>query len=205
MNRYGLLLLAGLAAPVSFAEEAAPDALLKSATLEVIAVIRQHKAIQAGNPAKLAELVESRILPLFDFDRMTQTAVASNWRLATAGQQASLTTEFKTLLVRTYSLALSNYRDQVIEFRPLRAAAGDAEVTVKSEIKQPGMPALTIDYDMQRTAGGWKVFDIKIEGVSLITAYRESFAGKVREGGLDGLIKSLADKNRPGRAQALDS
>ena len=200
MNRFGLLLVAALAAPISFAQDLAPDALLKAVTLQVIAAIGQDKAIQAGNPARLAELVESRILPLFDFDRMAQTAVARNWRLATAGQQASLTAEFKILLVRTYSTALSNYRDQVIEFKPLPVAAGDTEVTVKSQIKQSGKPPLTIDYDMARTATGWKVIDIKIEGVSLVTAYRDSFASKVREGGLDGLIKSLADKNRQGHA-----
>jgi phospholipid transport system substrate-binding protein len=97
-------------------------------------------------------------------------------------------------------MALSNYRDQVIEFKPLRAAAGDIEITVRSEVKQSGTPPLAIDYDMLRTAAGWKVVDIKIEGVSLVTAYRDSFASKVREGGLDGLIKSLADKNRPGHA-----
>jgi len=200
VNRFGLLLVAALAAPISFAQDLAPDALLKAVTLQVIAAIGQDKAIQAGNPARLAELVESRILPLFDFDRMAQTAVARNWRLATAGQQASLTAEFKILLVRTYSTALSNYRDQVIEFKPLPVAAGDTEVTVKSQIKQSGKPPLTIDYDMARTATGWKVIDIKIEGVSLVTAYRDSFASKVREGGLDGLIKSLADKNRQGHA-----
>jgi phospholipid transport system substrate-binding protein len=195
-----LVLMAALATPSAFAQEVAPDALLKAVTLGVIGVIRQDKAIQAGNPLKLAELVESRILPLFDFDRMAQTAVARNWRLASAGQQASLTTEFKTLLVRTYSTALSSYRDQVIEFKPLRAAASDTEVTVKSQIKQSGKPPLTIDYDMARTAAGWKVIDIKIEGVSLVTTYRDSFADEVREGGLDGLIKSLADKNRRQRA-----
>jgi phospholipid transport system substrate-binding protein len=200
VNRFGLLLTAALAAPISLAQDVAPDALLKAVTLHVTAVIRQDKAIQAGNPARIAELVEARILPLFDFDRMTQTAVARNWRLATAGQQSALTTEFKTLLVRTYSTTLSSYRDQVIEFKPLRAAAGDTEVTVKSEIRQSGRPPLTIDYDMARGAAGWKVIDIKIEGVSLITAYRESFTSKVREVGLDGLIKSLADKNRLGHA-----
>jgi len=196
VNRFGVLLTAALAAPISFAEDVAPDALLKAVTVQVIAVIRQDKAIQAGNPARIADLVDARILPLFDFDRMTQTAMARNWRLATAAQQASLTAEFRVLLVRTYSTALSSYRDQVIEFKPLRAAAGDTEVTVKSEIRQSGRSPLTIDYDMVHGAAGWKVVDIKIEGVSLITAYRDSFASKVREAGLDGLIKSLADKNR---------
>ncbi len=196
-----LVLIAVLAAPLALAQDVAPDVLLKEVTLEVLASIRQDPEIQAGNPAKVAALVESRILPLFDFPRMTQIAVARNWRLATPEQQQKLITEFKTLLVRTYSTALSSYRDQVIEFKRLRAASGDTEVTVKTVIKQPGKESLTMDYDMEKRAAGWQVYDIKIEGVSLITTYRETFAGKVREGGVDGLIKSLADKNRQGDAR----
>ena len=196
-----LVLIAALAAPFTLAQDVAPDVLLKAAILEVIATIRQDKDIQAGNPAKVAGLVETRILPLFDFTRMTQIAMARNWRLATSEQQKALTTEFKTLLVRTYSTALSSYRDLVIEFKRLRPASGDTEVTVKAVMKQPGSQPLTVDYDMEKTAAGWKVYDIKIDGVSLITTYRETFAGKVREGGVDGLIKSLSDKNRQGDAR----
>ena len=191
-------LIAALAAPLAPAQDLAPDVLLKTVTLEVIAIIRQDKDIQAGNPAKVAALVETSILPLFDFTRMTQLAVARNWRTATPEQQQALTTEFKTLLVRTYSTALSNYRDQAVEFQRLRAAPGDTDVTVKSVIKQSGTEPLTMDYDMENMAAGWKVYDIKIDGVSLITAYRETFAGKVRAGGVDGLIKSLVEKNRQG-------
>jgi phospholipid transport system substrate-binding protein len=196
--KFALALLAALVAPFSLAQDVAPDVLLKAATLEVIASIRHDKDIRAGNPAKVAELVETRILPLFDFTRMTQIAVARNWRLATPEQQKALTTEFKTLLVRTYSTALSSYRDQVIEFKHLRTAPGDTQVTVKSVMKQPGTEPLTMDYDMEKIPTGWKVYDIKIDGVSLIATYRETFAGKVREGGVPGLIKSLADKNRQG-------
>ena len=193
-----LLLIAALAAPFSLAQDVAPDLLLKTLTLEVLSIIKQDKEIQAGNPAKVADLVETRILPLFDFTRMTQLAVARNWRLATPEQQKALTAEFKTLLVRTYSTALSNYRDQAIEFKRLRAAPGDTDVTVKSVIRQAGTEPLTMDYDMEKIAAGWKVYDIKIDGVSLITTYRETFAGKVREGGMEGLLKSLANKNRQG-------
>ena len=196
-----LVLISALAMPSSLAQDLAPDVLLKTVTLEVIAIIRQDRDIQAGNAAKVADLVETRIVPHFDFTRMTQIAVARNWRLATPGQQNALTTEFRTLLVRTYSTALSSYRDQVIEFRPLRAAPGDTEVTVKSVMKQPGTAPLTMDYDMENTGVGWKVYDVKIDGISLITTYRETFAGKVREGGVDGLIKSLSDKNRQGDAR----
>ena len=130
-----LMLILALAAPLSIAQDVAPVVLLKAVTLEVIAIIKQDKDIQAGNPAKVADLVQTKILPLFDFTRMTQVAVARNWRLATPEQQKALTTEFETLLVRTYSTALSSYRDQVIEFKRLHAASGDTDVTVKSVIK----------------------------------------------------------------------
>lgn len=199
--RSALVLIPALAAPLSFAQDVAPDALLKAVTLEVIAIIRQDQDLQAGNLAKVSDLVETRLLPLFDFTRMTQIAVARSWRLATPEQQQALTTEFKTLLVRTYSTALSTYRGQVIGFKRLRTASGDKEVTVKSMIKQPGRVPLTMDYDMEKIAAEWKVYDIKIEGVSLITTCREIFAGKVRERGVDGLIKALSDKNRRGDAR----
>src|SRR4051812_33113446 len=115
-------------------------------------------------------------------------AVARNWRLATPEQQKALTVEFKTLLVRTYSTALASYRDQVIDYKPLRAAPDATEVTVRSDVKQSGGDRMTIDYDMEKTASGWKVYDIKIEGMSLVTNYQSTFAGKVRDGGIDGLI-----------------
>lgn len=193
-----LALMAALAAPIACAQDVAPDVLLKTVTAEVIAIIRLDADIQAGNPAKVAELVETRILPHFDFSRMTQSAVARNWQLATPEQQQALTAEFKTLLVRTYSTALSGYRDQVIEYKPLRAEPGATEVTVRSDLRQPGRERLNIDYDMEKTPAGWKVYDIKIAGVSLVTTYRGTFASKVRDGGIEGLIKLLWDKNRQG-------
>jgi phospholipid transport system substrate-binding protein len=196
ISRFALVLVSALAVPFSLAQNAAPDELLKAVTREVLAMMRQDPDIQTGNPAKLAELVEARILPLFDFPRMTQSAVARNWRLATPEQQKTLTTEYRTLLVRTYSVALSSYRDQVVEYRPLRAAPDATEVTVKSDLKQTGREAMTIDYDMEKTGAGWKVYDIKIAGISLVTAYRDTFASRVRDGGIEGLIKSLSDKNR---------
>ncbi len=196
-----LLATAAFFAPTASAQDVAPDALLKSVTLEVIAIIQQDAGIQAGNPAKVADLVETKILPHFDFPRMTQIAAARAWATATPAQQKALTAEFKTLLVRTYSTALSSYRNQLIEFRPLRAAPADTEVTVRSVVRQSGTAPLSMDYDMAHLASGWKVYDIKIEGMSLVTTYRETFAGKVRESGVDGLIKSLADKNRESDAR----
>lgn len=155
-----------------------------------------ERALQPGIPSALARTVETRVLPLFDFAHMTRSAVARNWRLASPEQQSTLTAEFRTLLVRTYTSVLSSYSDQVIEFKPLRAAAGSTEVTVKSEMKQSGRQPMAIDYDMQKTGAGWKVDDIKIAGVSLVTTYRADFADEVRNGGVAGLIKSLSDKNR---------
>ncbi len=193
-----LVLILALGASFALAQDVAPDVLLKGVTTEVIEIIKHDKDLQAGNRTKVTALIETRILPHFDFARMTQIAMARNWRAATPEQQQALTAEFQTLLVRTYSTALSNYRDQVIEFKRLRAGAGDTDVSVNSIVKQSGSEPLSIDYAMQKTPTGWKVYDIRIAGVSLITNYRDTFAGKVREAGLDGLIKSLADKNRQG-------
>lgn len=193
-----LALISALAAPFALARDVAPDVLLKAVTSEVIAIIRRDKDIQAGDPAKVADLVETRVLPLFDFTRMTRIAVARNWRLATPEQQEALTLEFKTLLVRTYSTALSSYRDQVIEYKPLRLTPDATEVTVRSDVRQSGKERMTVDYDMEKTPAGWKVYDVKIAGVSLVTTYRDTFAGKVRDSGIQGLIKSLSDKNRQG-------
>jgi phospholipid transport system substrate-binding protein len=171
-----------------------PDALMRSVTDEVIAILRTDRA--AAQPTDLARLVETRIVPVFDFQRMTRIAVAQNWPLASPEQQAALVTQFRTLLVRTYSRALENYRDQEITYRPLRAAAGDTEVMVRSFVRKPGTEPLSIDYEMADSGAGWKVYDVKVAGVSLVFTYRESFAAAVRAGGVDGLIEVLTDKNR---------
>jgi len=191
-----LLLALALAAPVLPAQEIEPNALLQSTTLEVISAIKRERDLHGGQPKQVAALVETKVLPLFDFTRMTQIAVARNWRLATPEQRLTLTAEFKTLLVRTYSSALASYRDQVIEFRSMRPAPADTEVTVRSVVKQSGAAPIAMDYDMEKTPAGWKVFDIKVEGISLVTTYRDTFAEIIRDGGVDGLIKALEDKNR---------
>ena len=178
------------------APETAPDALLSAATLTVTASLRQDKSLLTNSQERIAELVEVTILPLFNFRHMTQRAVAPNWRLASPEQQNALIAEFKTLLVHTYSTTLANYRDQAIEYKPLRIAPGEIEVTVKSTVKQPGAERMTIDYDMEKTTAGWKIYDIKVAGISLITTYRSTFAQLIRDGGVDGLIKSLSAKNR---------
>lgn len=182
--------------PSAPAPEAAPDALLSAATVVMIANLKQDRTLVTRSPGKIAELVEATILPLFDFRHMTQLAVASNWRLALPAQQKALIAEFRTLLVRTYSTALANYRGQAIEYRPLRMAPGETAVTVKSTVKQSGAERISIDYDMEKTTAGWKVYDIKIAGISLITTYRSTFAQTIRDGGVDGLIEALAARNR---------
>jgi phospholipid transport system substrate-binding protein len=196
MNILRFFLLA-LLVPVAQAQELAPDLLVKSISQEVIAVLKQDKDIQAGNPKKIEALIEAKVIPHFNFTRMTRIAMARNWRVTTPEQQKELTAEFKTLLVRTYSTALSNYRDQAIDYKPLRAKPEDVEVTVRSEVKRSGSSQMVaIDYEMEKTPNGWKVYDVKVEGVSLVTTYRDTFTSEVKEGGVDGLIKSLAAKNR---------
>lgn len=185
-----------LTSPIAPSEGAAPDVLLSAATLAVTAYLKQHRNPQSNISGQIAALIESTILPPFEFRAMTRLAVARNWRLASSEQQDALVAEFRTLLVRSYAAALANYRDQLIEYRPLRMAPGQTEVTIKSNVKQPGAEWTSIDYAMEKTTAGWKVYDIRIGGISLITTYRSTFADVVRDRGVDGLIKALASKNR---------
>jgi phospholipid transport system substrate-binding protein len=187
--------LSFFAAAVS-AQVLAPDAQVKKITNEVIEIIKQDKDIQAGNQKKINELVDGKVLPHFNFNRMTALALGRNWPKASAEQQKILTGEFRNLLVRTYSSALSTYKNQVIEFKPLRTATGDTDVTVRTQVKRPGTEPVSIDYSMEKTPGGWKVYDVVVGGVSLVTNYRETFNAEIRDGGVDGLIKSLESKNR---------
>ena len=178
----------------------APDALLSAATAVVILRLKQGDNPAAKNAMTMDELMETTILPLFDFRHMTRLAVARDWKLASSEQQTSLIAEFRTLLVRTYSAALANYRDEVIAYKPLLLAPDATDVTVRSTVKKPGVERMTIDYDMEKTADGWKVYDIRIAGISLTTNYRSSFAEIIRDGGIDELIKYLANRNRQARS-----
>lgn len=193
-----ILLVGGIvlafAARVSIGQDLAPDALVKSVTNEVIAVIRKNNDTLV--PAKISRLVEATVVPHFDFARMTRLAMGRNWRLASPEQQQALIAEFKTLLVHTYSASLTLYRDQKIEFDALRAAPGDTDVTVRSLVRQSGAQPIRIDYEMGKEPSGWKVYNVSIDGISLVVTYRNTFANQVREHGVDGLIKTLADKNR---------
>lgn len=184
------------AGPARAAEMVAPDVLAKSVTDEVLAIVRADKDIQSGNQKKVLDLVEAKVLPHFDFARMVQLAMGKNWRQASAEQQRVLTSEFRALLVRTYTAAFTQYKNQTVEYRPLRLAQEDTDVVVKSLIRQPSGQPVAVDYGMAKTATGWKVYNVKIEGVSLVENYRNTFNTEVQKNGVDGLIKSLAEKNR---------
>lgn len=180
-----------------------PDALARSVTDEVLTILRADKDIHSGNQKKVIDLIENKVLPHFNFVRMTQLAVGKNWRQASPEQQKMLVEQFRVLLVRTYAAAFTAYRNQTIDYKPLRMQPGDQEVVVKSQISQSGgQPVVTVDYSMAKTDSGWKVYDVAIEGVSLVQNYRSTFASEVQKGGIEGLIKSLGEKNRQLAQQA---
>jgi phospholipid transport system substrate-binding protein len=185
-------------------QDNAPDVMVKTVTNDVLAIVREDKDIQSGNTKRAIELVEQKVLPHFSFTRMTQLAVGRDWRQASPEQQKQLVAEFKTLLVRTYSNALTGYRNQVISFKPTRFQPSDTEVTVRTEVKQPGAQPVSIDYSLQKEADSWKVYDVVVANVSLVTNYRESFAAEVRSGGIEGLIKALQNRNKSLEAKAAE-
>ena len=173
-----------------------PDVLVKNVTLEVVDLIAKDKEIRGGNRAKLIGLINDKVLPHFNFAAMAALAMGQSWNKATPEQKKRVTEEFKTLLVRTYASALAAYSDQKFDFRPLRARPGDTDVTVNVRVLQSGTQPVPIDYSMEKTASGWKVYDVMVGGVSLVANYRTEFNNLVRESGVDGLIKNLSAKNR---------
>jgi len=178
------------------AEMTEPEALIRNTVDEVLAIVKQDKDIQAGNKKKVNELVDAKVLPHFNFTRMTRLAVGKNWRNATPEQKKTLEIEFRNLLVRTYTTAFTTYKDQEVEVKPLKMANDATDVTVKTFILNKGKPPLPVNYDMEKTANGWKVYDLSIEGVSLVTNYRGTFAEQIQKSGIDGLIKTLVEKNQ---------
>lgn len=183
------------AAPFVRAAEEAPDALIKRVSTEVLETIKADKAIQAGDLTKIIGLVDSKVMPHVDFKRMTASAVGRNWRQATPEQQKRLQEEFKTLLIRTYSGALSQVQDQRLNVKPLRAEAADAEVVVRTEVLGHGDP-VQLDYRMEKTPAGWKIYDLNVLGVWLVGTYRTQFAQEITAKGVDGLIASLVQRNQ---------
>jgi phospholipid transport system substrate-binding protein len=199
MYRKLIAFLAALLPALALAQEA-PDALVKRTTDEILAIIKSDKELQAGNSRKVVELAEQKVLPHFDFARMTRLAVGRNWAQATDAQKEALTKEFRTLLVRTYSTSLSQYRNQTIEVKPTKIASQDKEATVRTAVIQQGGPPIPIDYAMEKTDAGWKVYDVIIDGASLVTTYRGSFNDQIQKGGIDGLVSTLQARNSGGAA-----
>ena len=184
-----------VAVSVALANEEAPDALIHKVTDDVLTIVRQDKDIRNGNTKKAIELVEAKVLPHFNFQRMTALAMGRDWNKANPEQKKRLADEFKTLLVRTYSNALTGYKDQTIRYKPSKMQGGDTEVLVRTEIVQPGNKPIPLDYSLEKQADGWKVYDVVVAGVSLVTNYRDTFNREVRANGVDGLIETLAKKN----------
>jgi phospholipid transport system substrate-binding protein len=178
-----------------------PDELVKRTAEDVLATVKSDADIQAGNQDKIFALAEEKILPNFNFDKVSRLVLGKNWTIATPEQKTAFQNEFRTLLIRTYATALSKYKNQTIEYKPMRMAEGADTVSVKTAILQPGGQPIAVDYSLEKKADAWKVYDIVIEGVSLVTNYRGQFAQEIRQNGLDSLIKKLGDKNKAATAK----
>lgn len=190
-----LLLSLGVAV-TSFAADEAPDQLIKRLSQEILDIAKSDKDIQAGNQKRVYDLVESKILPHIDFARMTSLAAGKNWRDASPEQQKQLTNEFRTLLVFTYSGAISQIKDQRLEFKPYRGLPDDTEVEVKSQVIQSRGEPVQLSYRLAKTPNGWKIYDINVLGAWLVETYKGSFAAEISKSNMDGLIKTLAEKNK---------
>lgn len=189
-----------LAMPAAYAQDEAPDALIKRLSADVLDKIKTDKTVQGGDMTRVMALVDSQVMPNVNFTRMTASAVGRSWRQATPEQQKKLQDEFKSLLIRTYSGALSQVKDQTINVKPLRAAAGDTEVVVRTEVLGRGDP-IQLDYRLEKTATNWKIYDLNVLGVWLVETYRNQFAQEINAKGIDGLIASLSERNKTNNAK----
>ena len=205
LKNLGAVLCAGLfffaGAPQAQADAKAPDALIKEVSANVLDAVKADKSIQAGDVQKVIALVETKVMPHVNFQRMTASAVGRAWRQATPEQKTRLQDEFKILLVRTYSGALAQVKDQTVELKPFRAAPTDNEVVVRTEVRGKGEP-VQLDYRLEKAEGGWKIYDVNVLGIWLVDNYRSSFAQEVSSGGIDGLISKLAERNKAAGANA---
>jgi phospholipid transport system substrate-binding protein len=179
-----------------FAQESGPDALVKKITDDVLTVVRQDKDIQNGNTKKAIELVETKVLPHFNFQHMTALAMGREWAKTSPEQKKRLSEEFRTLLVRTYSNSLTAYKNQTVNYKPTKAGAEEVDVLVRTEIIQPGNKPVQLDYALEKVGDAWKVYDVVVAGISLVTNYRDTFTQEVRANGVDGLILMLVNKNK---------
>lgn len=192
---FSMMVLALVGASAARAEDLAPDELIKRMSTDVLGSIQNDKSLQDGNLDRVAKLVDEKVLPNTDFQRMTASAVGAGWRQATPDQRAQLTEQFKQLLLRTYAGAFSQAKNVKLEFKPLRASPDDTEVTVRSQVLQPQGDPIQLDYRMAKEPNGWKIIDVNVLGVWLVQTYRTSFAQEINRGGVDGLVKSLQQKN----------
>jgi|TARA_B100000795_G_scaffold199563_1_gene153423 phospholipid transport system substrate-binding protein len=190
-----LLLLVALIISTSVLADLAPDELVRKTADDVINELKKDKDIKVGDRAKIYKLAEEKILPNFDFKRICRLVLGKNWRSMTVDQRNVFQIEFRGLLLRTYAIALSKFRDQTIEFKPLRMKSSDKIVLVKTEITQSGGQPIDVNYALSNSTGKWLVFDIVIEGVSLVTNYRSQFASQVKKNGIEDLLKKLSEKN----------
>ncbi|WP_423013747.1 MlaC/ttg2D family ABC transporter substrate-binding protein [Undibacterium sp. Di27W] len=202
MNKFFKLVFAGLLGLSMLANAAqaqaqeAPDVLIKRLSQEILDLAKNDKDIQAGNQKKVYDMVESKILPYIDFPRMTSLAAGKSWKEATPEQQKQLTNEFRTLLVFTYSGAISQVKDQRVEFKPMRSAPEDTEVEVRSQVIQSRGEPIVLNYRLEKLPAGWKIFDINVLGAWLVETYKGSFSAEISKSGIDGLIKTLSEKNK---------
>jgi phospholipid transport system substrate-binding protein len=204
MKKLFALFFAVFLATAAYAQEA-PDVLVQRVTEDVLEIIRKDKDIQNGDTRKVIELVDKKVLPNFNFTHMTALALGKEWRKATPQQQTQLTAEFKTLLVRTYSNALTSYKNQKVVYKPLKMGPADSDVLVRTEVLQPGSKPVQLDYSLEKLDSGWKVYDVVVAGISLVTNYRDQFNQEVRNGGIDGLVASVAAKNKSLEANSVKS
>jgi phospholipid transport system substrate-binding protein len=195
---FGWLISVVFVAPLyAQSSDIAPDVLVKRVTEDTLVIVRSDREIRAGNRKKIVDLVQTKVLPYFDFTRMTRLAMGKNWREATPQQQQMLVDQFRALLVNTYASAFTSYKDQTVDVKPFRMEPGDVDVVVKTAVNQSnGQSPISIDYSMEKTDSGWKVYDFTVEGVRLVQNYRNTFNTEVQQRGIDGLIKTLGDKNR---------
>jgi len=189
-------------AGTAFAQQEAPDALIKRISQEVLDTAKTDKEIQAGNQKRVLEVVEAKILPYVDFQRMTALAAGRFWRQATPEQQKQLTDEFRSLLIYTYSGAISQVKDQKLEFKPMRSSPADTEVEVHTQVVQPRGEPIQLSYRLEKLPSGWKIYDMNVLGAWLVEAYKGNFASEINKGGIDGLIKTLSEKNKKLAASA---
>ena len=205
IKQFIALATVALAFNAAHAADEAPDALVKRISTDVLNTAKNDKAIQAGDTKKVIDLVETKILPYVDFQRMTSLAAGRFWRDATPEQQKALTEQFRQLLVFTYSGALSQVKDQTVEFKPLRADPGDTDVEVRSQVNQAGGEPIPLNYRVAKGPQGWKIYDINVLGAWLVETYKGTFASEISKGGIDGLIKALTEKNKKLAAKPLNT